>query len=55
MRISKPKRNTLIVSLVLAGFGVLGLVGLPFFSSLTFPFFFFAYVVLLLGVLLKNF
>jgi hypothetical protein len=55
-RISAPKRETLIVSIVIAALVVLGqIVLLPFFSIYGLGFLLIAYLILLAGVLLDNF
>ncbi len=55
MKLQKPKNVTFIISLVLAGLGVLGtLVSIPVISGLAFWLVVAGYVLLALGNLLKG-
>jgi hypothetical protein len=55
-RLTTPRRETVIVSIVIAALVVLGqIVLLPFFSIYGLGFLLIAYLILLAGVLLDNF
>ena len=56
MRLNPPKKITFYISLVLAALGLLGtFITIPFVSGYAFFFVLIAYVLLVLGLLIKGF
>ena len=55
IRLSTPRRETFLVSVVIAALVIIGLiVPLPFFTGYGFGLLLIAYLILLAGVLLEN-
>ena len=55
IRLSTPRRETFLVSIIIAALVIIGLiVPLPFFTGYGFGLLLIAYLILLAGVLLEN-